>query len=193
MVFRSPALLAPLRLHFLHPRHRFATAPSKPPGLHAEDSWIGLVPLLADVFPLRPVVKAPAMTTLTLGTLLTCKIVMVHNNSPFWPPVFLGAIHNDTRNQKKVKGNKKAVFLPVLILKIMDSWIKKFSFLLSKSPICFCPENPIRISRRAKRGEPKPLAISYVVPGERLELSRACAHKVINLACLPFHHPGLPN
>ena len=133
VVFRSPALLAPLRLHFLHPRHRFATAPSKPPGLHAEDSWIGLVPLLADVFPLRPVVKAPAMTTLTLGTLLTCKIVMVHNNSPFWPPVFLGAIHNDTRNQKKVKGNKKSAFLPVLILKIMDSWIKKFSFLLSKS------------------------------------------------------------
>src|SRR3989338_10967798 len=41
--------------------------------------------------------------------------------------------------------------------------IKNFSFLLSKSPIRFCTENPIRISRRAKRGEPKPLAISSMV------------------------------
>ena len=141
VVFRSPALLAPLRLHFLHLRHRFATAPSKPPGLLAEDSWIVLAPLLADVFPLRHVVKAPAMNTLTVGTLIACKIVMVHNNPPFWPPVFLGATCNHTRNQKKVKGNKKSASLPFLILKVMDSWIKIFSFLLSKSPIRFYPQN----------------------------------------------------
>ena len=98
VVFRSPALLAPLRLHFLHLRHRFATAPSKPPGLLAEDSWIGLAPLLADVLPLRPVIKAHAVMTL-----LACKVAMVHSNPPFWPPIFLGAIYCYTRNSDKVK------------------------------------------------------------------------------------------
>src|SRR3989304_2791991 len=34
----------------------------------------------------------------------------------------------------------------------------------AESPIRFCPQNPIQISRRAKRGEPFKLAISYVVP-----------------------------
>ncbi|MBI5306251.1 hypothetical protein HZB04_01555 [Candidatus Wolfebacteria bacterium] len=136
VVFRSPALLAPLRLHFLHLRHRFAAAPSKPPGLLAEDSWIELVPLLADVFPLRPVVKAPAMTTLTVGTLLACKIVMVHNNPPFWPPFFffLGAIRYNTRNSEKVKPKQKTDISAVphlKTLKVMNSWIKNFSFLLS--------------------------------------------------------------
>jgi hypothetical protein len=28
------------------------------------------------------------------------------------------------------------------------------------------------------------------VPGEGLEPSRACAHKILSLACIPFHHPG---
>ena len=138
VVFRSPALLAPLRLHFLHLRHRFATAPSKPPGLHAEDSWIGLVPLLADVFPLRPVVKAHAVTTLTMGTLLVRKIAMVHSNPPFWPPIFLGATYYNTRNSGKVKPKQKIGISAVSylrILKVMNSMIKNFSFLLPQNMV----------------------------------------------------------
>ena len=50
--------------------------------------------------------------------------------------------------------------------------MKNFSFLLSKSPIRFCHENPIRISRRAKRGEPSKLAISFLVLGRGLEPPR---------------------
>jgi len=38
-------------------------------------------------------------------------------------------------------------------------WIKNFSCLLSKSPIRFCPENPIQTGRRAKRGGLPKLAI----------------------------------
>src|SRR3989338_10507043 len=49
--------------------------------------------------------------------------------------------------------------------------IKNFSFLLSKSPIRFCPENSIRISRRAKRGEPFKLAISSMVQRRGIALS----------------------
>ena len=60
----------------------------------------------------------------------------------------------------------------------------------AKPPILFCPQNPIRISRRAKRGEPFKLAISYVVPGERLELSRAFAHDILSVACIPIPPPG---
>src|SRR3989338_5708594 len=78
VIFRAPALLAPLRLYHHVPRHLLSAVTACPVGLLAEDSWIGLVPLLTDVFPLRPVVKAHTMTTLTVGTLLTCKIVMVH-------------------------------------------------------------------------------------------------------------------
>ena len=52
----------------------------------------------------------------------------------------------------------------------------------AKPPILFCPQNPIRISRRAKRGEPKPLAISYMVRGERVELSRVLSHRVLSPA-----------
>ena len=29
-----------------------------------------------------------------------------------------------------------------------------------------------------------------VVPGEGLEPSRSCDHKILSLACIPFHHPG---
>ena len=105
IVLGSPALPTPPRLHFLVPRHRLSTVATRPVGLLAEDPRIGLAPLLADVLPLWPVVKAPAVNTLTVGTLLTCKIVMVHNNPPFWPPVFLGAAYNNTRNQVKVKGH----------------------------------------------------------------------------------------
>ena len=42
----------------------------------------------------------------------------------------------------------------------MVCMIKNFSFLLSKSPIRFCPENSVQTGRRAKRGEPSKLAIS---------------------------------
>ena len=39
----------------------------------------------------------------------------------------------------------------------------------TKPPIDFFAQSSIRISRRAKRGEPKPLAISYVVRREGFE------------------------
>ena len=90
VVLRSPAQLALPCLNFLHLRHRLSATPSEPPGLLAEDSWIGLALHITDVFPVRLVVKASAMTTLTVGALLTCKILMVHNNPPIWPRIFLG-------------------------------------------------------------------------------------------------------
>ena len=166
VIFLSLALLASLRLHLLVPRHRCAATASELVSLLPKDSWIWLAPLVTDVFPLRSVVKAPAMTTLAVGTLLACKIVMVHNNPPFWPPIFLGATYYNTRNCDKVKLKQKTDISAVSylkVLKVMDSWIKNFSFLLSKSPILFCPENPIRISRRARRGEPKLFDFSFLV------------------------------
>jgi len=107
VILGSAALPTPPRLHFLVPRHRLSTVATCPVGLLAEDSWIGLAPLLADVFPLRSVAKAYAVTTLTVWILLTCKVVMVHNNLPFWPPVFLGADYYNTRNHNKVKPKTK--------------------------------------------------------------------------------------
>ena len=103
VIFRASALLAPLRLYHPVPRHRLSTVATRPVGLLAEDSRIGLAPLLADVLPLRPMVKAHAVTTLTVWTLLACKVAMVHSNPPFWPPIFLGAIYCYTRNSDKVK------------------------------------------------------------------------------------------
>ena len=103
VILGSAALPTPPRLHFLVPRHRLSTVATRPVGLLAEDSRIGLAPLLADVLPLRPMVKAHAVTTLTMGTLLVRKIAMVHSNPPFWPPIFLGAIYYYTRNSDKVK------------------------------------------------------------------------------------------
>ncbi|PIQ68942.1 MAG: hypothetical protein COV91_01285 [Candidatus Taylorbacteria bacterium CG11_big_fil_rev_8_21_14_0_20_46_11] len=86
-ILGSAALPTPPCLHYLVPRHRLSTVATHPVGLLAEDSWIWLAPLLTDELPLWSVVKAHAVTTLTVWTLLTCKTVMVHNNSPFWPPV----------------------------------------------------------------------------------------------------------
>ena len=63
-------------------------------------------------------------------------------------------------------------FLPLFGLKLFKLFmrgIKNFSFLFSKSPIRFCPENPIRISRRAKRGGFLWLAISEMVPSRGIE------------------------
>ncbi|OGZ06888.1 MAG: hypothetical protein A2942_00425 [Candidatus Lloydbacteria bacterium RIFCSPLOWO2_01_FULL_50_20] len=117
VVLGPSALPTLLRLHFLVPRHRLSAVAACPVGLLAEDSWIGLVPLLTDVFPLRFVVKTRTVTTLAVGILLACKIVMVHNNSPFWPPIFLGAAYYNTRNYDKVKPNKKPTSLPFLIFK----------------------------------------------------------------------------
>lgn len=91
VIFGTSAFTTPLRLHFFVLRHRLAAATVHPGGLLTEDSWIGLAPHFTDVFPLRSVVKAPAVNTLTVGILLTCKVAMVHSNPPFWPPVFLGA------------------------------------------------------------------------------------------------------
>ncbi len=39
--------------------------------------------------------------------------------------------------------------------------IKNFSFLLSKSPIRFCPENSTQTGRRAKRGEASPSCLQF--------------------------------
>ncbi len=156
VVLGSPAFLALLRLYHLVPRHRLSAVAACPVGLLTEDSWIGLSPLLADVFPLRPVVKAHTMTTLTVGTLLACKVAMVHSNPPFWPPIFLGADYYNTRNQVKVKGNKKSALLSFSTLKVIDSWIKNFSFLLSPKtwfePIVF----PGSLAVLKSRGEAAP-------------------------------------
>lgn len=54
--------------------------------------------------------------------------------------------------------------------------IKNFSFLLSKSPIRFCPENSIQTGRRAKRGGFLWLAISEMVRGRGFEPPRPCGH-----------------
>jgi hypothetical protein len=151
-ILGSAALPTPLRLHSLVPRHRLSAVASRPVGLLTEDSWTGHVLLLTDVFPLRPVVKAHVVTTLTVGILLACKVAMVHSEPPFWPPVFLGADYYNTRNKVKVKGNKKSAPLLFLILNSMNSMIKNFSFLLLKPPIRFCPKNSIQTGRRAKRG-----------------------------------------
>ena len=78
VILGSAAPPTPLRLHFLVPRHRLSTVAPFPVGLLAEDSWIGLAPLLADVLPLRPVIKAHAVMTL-----LACKVAMVHSDPPF--------------------------------------------------------------------------------------------------------------
>src|SRR3989344_5752143 len=172
VILGSAALPTPPRLHFLVPRHRASAVATRPVGLLAEDSRIGLAPLLADVLPLWPVVKAHAVTTLTVWTLLTCKVAIVHSDPPFWPPIFLGANYYSTRNHGKVKVKQKTDISAVSYLKtlkVTNSMIKNFSFLLSKSPIRFCPENPIRISRRAKRGEPFKLAISSMVPSGGFE------------------------
>ena len=117
VIFRASALLAPLRLYHLVSRHRLSAVPTRPVGLLSEDSWIGLAPLFTDVFPLRSVVKAHTVTTLTVGTLLACKVAMVHSNPPFWPPVFLGANYYSTRNQVKVKGRrrKQKISIPAVL------------------------------------------------------------------------------
>ena len=103
MIFRTPALLTSLRLYHPVPRHRLSAVTACPVGLLAEDSRIGLAPLLADVLPLRPMVKAHAVMTLTVWTLLACKVAMVHSNPPFWPPIFLCSIYYYTPNSDKVK------------------------------------------------------------------------------------------
>lgn len=88
LIFDPPTLPTPLRLHFLVPRHLLFAVATRPVGLLAEDSWIGLHPLLADVLPLRIVVQAHAVSTLGVGMFLTSRIAMGHSNPPFWPPVF---------------------------------------------------------------------------------------------------------
>jgi hypothetical protein len=173
VIFLPSALLASLRLHFLHLRHRLAAAPSEPPGLLAEDSRIGLEPLLTDVFPLRPMIQAPAVNTLAVGILLSCKVTMVHSNPPFWPPVFLGAayiIHKTIEKSIVWSRNKKSALS--LILKSNIGFLKNFSFLLlTKSGISFCSENSVQFASRAARNAPRDINFSYVVPRERVELS----------------------
>ena len=93
VIFRSFTYLAPSCLHFFVPRHRFAAAANEPPDLFAEDSWIGFVTLLADVFPFWFVVKASAPNTHDIETPLNYRFVISHSNPPFFfrlAPVFLG-------------------------------------------------------------------------------------------------------
>ena len=138
VIFRAPALLASLCLYHPVPRHCLSTVAACPVGLLAEDSWIPLSPLLADVLPLRPMVKAHAVMTLTVWTLLACKVAMVHSNPPFWPPIFLGATYYNTRNSGKVKPKQKIGISAVSylrILKVMNSMIKNFSFLLPQNMV----------------------------------------------------------
>ena len=47
--------------------------------------------------------------------------------------------------------------------------IKNFYFPLTKSPTDFFAQNPLQFGRRAKRGEPFKLAISFVVPRVGIE------------------------
>ncbi|MBI2439192.1 MAG: hypothetical protein HYV45_01150 [Candidatus Moranbacteria bacterium] len=102
VIFLSATFLAPFCLYFFVSRHRCTATASRPVGLFAEDSWIWLAPLVAGVFPLRPVVQAHAVATLTVCALLACKIAMVHSSSPFWLPVFLGTNYIYTQNRRKV-------------------------------------------------------------------------------------------
>jgi len=81
-------------------------------------------------------VKAPAVNALTVGTPLTCKIVMVHNNPPFWPPVFLGAnyiIHKTIEKSIVCAKNKKSAVL--LTPKSSIQFLKNFSFLLLQNMV----------------------------------------------------------
>ena len=39
-------------------------------------------------------------------------------------------------------------------------------------------------------GKKADCASHSMVPGEGLEPSRSCDHKILSLACIPFHHPG---
>jgi len=100
VVLGPSALPTLLRLHFLVPLHQLSTVATLPVGLLAD--WIGLAPLLTDVLPIRLVVMAHAVNTLTVEILLTCKVAIVHSDPPFWPPLFLGATCNYARNKKKV-------------------------------------------------------------------------------------------
>jgi len=58
------------------------------------------------------------------------------------------------------QANKKSASLLFYSLNPTNLMMKNFSFLLSKSPIRFCPKNPIQTGRRAKRGGFLWLAIS---------------------------------
>jgi len=46
---------------------------------------------------------------------------------------------------------------------VFKGMIKNFSFPRAKSPTDFFAQNPLQFNRRAKRGEPKPLANSLLV------------------------------
>ena len=71
--------------------------------------------------------------------------------------------------------------------------IKNFSFLLSKSPIRFCPENPIQISRRAGRGGFLWLAISLMVRERGLEPPRLTAYAPQAYVFTNYTTRALPN
>ncbi len=55
------------------------------------------------------------------------------------------------------------------------------------------PVLPFSAALRATELVGKKSESLILVPGERLELSRACAHSILSAACMPFHHPGLMN
>ncbi len=66
--------------------------------------------------------------------------------------------------------NKKAIFQAIFTSKSYDY---NFSFLLlTESGISFCPEKSVRFGGRAPPEAGRDIDFSYVVPRERLELSR---------------------
>ncbi|MBN1585013.1 hypothetical protein JW899_01465 [Candidatus Uhrbacteria bacterium] len=82
--------------------------------------------------------------------------------APYWKELYFSArnIAHYIASVKPMRTSKKT---PVLGLFSTPFLIKNFSFLLSKSPIRFYPQNSIQISRRAKRSKSFKLAIFFFV------------------------------
>ena len=57
---------------------------------------------------------------------------------------------------------------------VFKGMIKNFSFPRAKSPTDFFAQNPLQFNRRAKRGEPKPLANSLLVGPLGIEPTTVC-------------------
>src|SRR4030042_551446 len=117
----TSALLAPLCLYFLVPRHRLSAVTFRPVSLLAEDSWIRFASLFADVFPLRIVVQAFTVNTLTVRMPLTHKVAMVHSNSPFGPPFLrchsylIISIQKSQAREVKIKNQHPRCFIDQLL------------------------------------------------------------------------------
>ena len=165
--------------HFFHMNKNIVNTtlanPSNPYMYHIQDGTFGYV-VIMDEFHSRYVNAVPALA-------INIKTNQNVNNLPrFLPSTFC-----DTE-PSNVSGI--IFFLKINLLICYRKWtrlsmnlfglrIKKFSFLLLKSPIRFCPENSIQTGRRFaswRRGEPFKLAISSTVRGRGFEPPRLAAH-----------------